>query len=544
MMSRFLQRRFSLMLALRYLNPLRTYFSVITLICLVGVSLGVMVLVVVLSVMGGLQREIKGRFLAYAPHVTVSYCQAPGQLSVMSQWREVVDSVKGVKGVQSAYPMIEDYVMVDASGAQKPSSFRAVDTENPEQMKELSAMIAEGSFDMSMGEEAVISTGMAQSMGIHVGDTLRVYAKRNFEDVLKAYKRSEQSLKKQEGKTLDIMEKLWNGVSVSRGLEWVGADKVAGVKNVLNGWLERDDLRASEAALADELYLLVDEPENAGEKGLLGYPAGSGKRYRELIERIRRLDTDKEDLEAFKQIKEIVLPRDLTVLGIYQSSRHVASPEIFVPLNIGQELLGFEDAAQGVAVRARDPYLLEPVEKAVAEALPALAEGEGLWVVRNWTDNPALSTFVKLMQQERVMISFVLFFITLVAAFCIMAVMFAMSIQRKKEIAVMRALGATPLQVVLVFLWQGLMIGFVGSLSGVGLGLLVLRYRAAIREFLMTLNFDPFPVGFHGVQIPAFVNVNELVMISVTSFVLVVIASIIPALVTSRQDPAKSLRSL
>ena len=47
-MKNLLSRYISLSLALRYLNPLRTFFSIITLICLLGVSLGVMVLIVVL----------------------------------------------------------------------------------------------------------------------------------------------------------------------------------------------------------------------------------------------------------------------------------------------------------------------------------------------------------------------------------------------------------------------------------------------------------------------------------------------------------------
>ena len=51
-MKNLLSRYISLSLALRYLNPLRTFFSIITLICLLGVSLGVMVLIVVLSVRG------------------------------------------------------------------------------------------------------------------------------------------------------------------------------------------------------------------------------------------------------------------------------------------------------------------------------------------------------------------------------------------------------------------------------------------------------------------------------------------------------------
>ena len=72
-MKNLLSRYISLSLALRYLNPLRTFFSIITLICLLGVSLGVMVLIVVLSVMGGLQKEIQGNLFAHSPHVQVCY---------------------------------------------------------------------------------------------------------------------------------------------------------------------------------------------------------------------------------------------------------------------------------------------------------------------------------------------------------------------------------------------------------------------------------------------------------------------------------------
>ena len=109
-----------------------------------------------------------------------------------------------------------------------------------------------------------------------------------------------------------------------------------------------------------------------------------------------------------------------------------------------------------------------------------------------------------------------------------MAVMFTVSIQRKKEIAVMMALGATPFQVVRVFLWQGVIIGFMGALLGVGLGLLVLEYRMQIQGFLAGIGFDPFPVAFHGTaNIPVVIDWAELAWQAVKAFVMVVVASII-----------------
>lgn len=541
-MKHLLRKNFSLMLALRYLNPLRTFFSVISLMCLGGVALGVMVLIVVLSVMGGLQRQLKERYLAYAPHITVNYSPSEGVLSYMQDWREIVKTLEKEPLVESAYPQIEDFVLVDSHGFQKPSMFRAIDTENKHQMEQLSNMVVDGTFDLGMGEEAVISSGLALNMGISLGDTLRIYAKRNYQDVINAYQQSEHSLKKQEAASLETLSKLPTTVTRTDTTESLDTAKVKTLHALFDGWIERPTLRPSEMEHVVALLELLDSGKDTD--GKTTFSKGFSEQFAQSINALRTLDTDAEDLASFLNVKDLVLPRDLTIVGIYQSSRHLASPEIFVPLNLGQELLGLEDAAQGIAVRARDPHNLAPVEERVRALLPPLAPDQGTWIVQNWMANPTVATFVNLMQQERVMISFVLFFITLVAAFCIMAVMFAMSIQRKKEIAVMRALGATPRQVVSVFLWQGAIIGILGALSGIGLGFLVLKYRVEIRNFLVGINFDPFPVNFHGVELPCYIDYNEIALIALLSFIMVVCASIVPALLTARQDPAKSLRSL
>ena len=182
--------------------------------------------------------------------------------------------------------------------------------------------------------------------------------------------------------------------------------------------------------------------------------------------------------------------------------------------------------------------MLAPVMQALEKEKPSSA-----WTLETWHDR--FNAWFELMQKERMMMSFVLSFISLISAFCIMAVMFTVSIQRKKEIAVMKALGATPFQVVRVFLWQGVIIGFVGALLGVGLGLLVLEYRMQIQGFLAGIGFDPFPVAFHGTaNIPVVIDWAELAWQAVKAFVMVVVASIIPALITARQDPARSLRSM
>src|SRR5215472_13606431 len=64
---------FELLLALRYLRPKRTFVSVITLISVLGVALGVAVLIIVISVMSGFDRQLRDKILGFSPHLRVTY---------------------------------------------------------------------------------------------------------------------------------------------------------------------------------------------------------------------------------------------------------------------------------------------------------------------------------------------------------------------------------------------------------------------------------------------------------------------------------------
>src|SRR3954469_21663752 len=88
---------FELMLALRYLRPKRTFVSIITLICVVGVTLGVAVLIIVLSVMSGFDHDLKEKIFGFKAHLTVS--TASQRLKNWRKTAEVISSVPHVRGV-------------------------------------------------------------------------------------------------------------------------------------------------------------------------------------------------------------------------------------------------------------------------------------------------------------------------------------------------------------------------------------------------------------------------------------------------------------
>ena len=541
-MKNLLSRYISLSLALRYLNPLRTFFSIITLICLLGVSLGVMVLIVVLSVMGGLQKEIQGNLFAHSPHVQVCYRNDFGVREVIPDWMELSEKLKHVPGVQSTYALIEHYALVDVQGRQRPCFFRAIDTENAAQLEDLKHLVVAGNAELDMGEKAVVSSIVAENMGLNVGDVVRVYTTRNFQEISHAYQQTELPvLAEKNARELNDLKEWGKSLKREGERETAGKASVDKVFTLLNGLLSVPRRDAERSSLMDLLAVLNDG--EAVDNGRVAFPEGTRKEWETILGGFKAGQRNEADMECFRKIRELVMPKDLEVIGIYRASQHTPSPDLFIPLVIGQELLGYEDdVVQAVALRVNDPYHVETMLALVMQALEK-EKPSSAWTLETWHDR--FNAWFELMQKERMMMSFVLSFISLISAFCIMAVMFTVSIQRKKEIAVMKALGATPFQVVRVFLWQGVIIGFVGALLGVGLGLLVLEYRMQIQGFLAGIGFDPFPVAFHGTaNIPVVIDWAELAWQAVKAFVMVVVASIIPALITARQDPARSLRSM
>ena len=98
---------FSLFLALRYLKPKRTFLSIITLISVIGVTLGVTVLILVISVMTGFDRELRQKVIDFDAHILV------GSEDVLQNWRPLKDKIDKIPGVVATAPYIQGPVIVE-----------------------------------------------------------------------------------------------------------------------------------------------------------------------------------------------------------------------------------------------------------------------------------------------------------------------------------------------------------------------------------------------------------------------------------------------
>ncbi len=542
------KRSFSFMLAKRYLNPRRAVLSSFTLISLIGVLLGVLVLVVVMAVYAGLERDVKGRLLGFTPHILVRTSLAPpadpdAEGTDVSGWQSLARKAAEVKGVSAATAFVSDNVILDVGSWQKPVAFRGIDTSDITQVDGVKKMLdmknfPDSSADLGLDDRAVVSSVIAEQFQLRVGDTMRLYSTRNFEGVMDAYRVTEKPVVREAyAESWSVVTKILKEEMKQVGESFeVPAEKFSEAYDLLRG-IQSEPIREPENNMIHELLKAMESSELVEDKKLFRISAENRTKLIDIYEALAKTDAAEMDGEILKGIKSLVLPKEVQVIGIYSASQMAVTPDLFVPLPLAQDLAGLNDEVQGIALRLDDPYQAEQVAIMVRQHL-----GSGEYV-ETWGDQ--YQAFFTLINQQRVMMYFALSFIVLISAFSMMAVMFTVTIQKRREIGVMKALGAAPGQIVRVFLYQGMILGISGALLGVGLGRLVIHFRGGVQEGMRVLGFDPFSASLTGfVVLPAHNNPGEQAVIGLMAFVLCSLAALVPAFFAAQSDAAKSLRNL
>lgn len=181
-----------LFLALRYLKPKRTFVSMITLISIVGVMLGVAVLIIVISVMTGFDRQLRDRILGFNSHLKVFDARAP-----MTNYVDVAHRIRATPGVRGVAPFVMGQVMVKTQpmvGSPRVLApvVRGIDPDQERHVSILPESILQGDFDVDRNG-VLIGTALAEKMDLRVGDTVAVYSIRNLEEMERNYRQGEET---------------------------------------------------------------------------------------------------------------------------------------------------------------------------------------------------------------------------------------------------------------------------------------------------------------------------------------------------------------
>ena len=163
--------------------------------------------------------------------------------------------------------------------------------------------------------------------------------------------------------------------------------------------------------------------------------------------------------------------------------------------------------------------------------------------IYSWVDTN--KTFFDALNVERNVMFIILTLIIIVAAFNIISVLTILIKNKSKEIAILRSIGFLKSSICLIFVISGAAIGFFGIIFGVFLGVILSYNLENIRLFLsdfFNINIFPSEIYFLN-QLPSHVNFNSVLLIASFSFIVVLVASLFPAISASKLDPVKNLKN-
>jgi lipoprotein-releasing system permease protein len=417
---------FELFLALRYLRPKRTFVSIITLISIVGVALGVAVLVIVMSVMSGFDRDLREKILGFNAHITIMR-----NGGTMENYQDIASVISSNKNIHGVSPFVIGPVLVETQAQTNRSQFqdapllRGVDPKSEGKISQLPDKIIAGQFDLS-GRGVVVGMEFAERLNLQVGDVLAIY--------------SPAELKKMR--------------------------------------------------------------ETNGKKN-----------------------------------ETAILPDDYEVRGIFDTGYYEFNSRFIVTsVENAQELYGLNDSVHGLFVALNDPYQAEALKQQL-ETVLGDNYSIGTWMRQN-------SGILNALIVEKNVMFYLLFFIVLVAALCILSAQITFVVQKTREIGMLKALGATNFQISNLFLTQSAIIGIIGVLAGYGLAMLAIAYRNEFLHFMNRLTgFELFPAAIYQFsKLPAQIIPGDIILICVSSFVICILGGVIPAWRAGRLKPVEALR--
>ena len=219
------------------------------------------------------------------------------------------------------------------------------------------------------------------------------------------------------------------------------------------------------------------------------------------------------------------------VVGVFETGMYqYDSSLVYTSIPAAQELLGFaSNLITGLEVKLKDIYSAEQVAQEIRQKLqnPSL-------LIKTWMDmNKNLFSALKL---EKTAMAIILVMIVLVGSFTIITTLIMLVMEKRRDIAVLMAMGARKGHIKRIFIWQGTIIGFIGTALGFTLGL-------GISFLLQKYQFIQLPSDVYYLsQIPISLEYLDLGLIAAAAMGLCFLATLYPAKQAAKLQPAEVLR--
>ncbi|GFO61588.1 ABC transporter permease [Geomonas silvestris] len=229
--------------------------------------------------------------------------------------------------------------------------------------------------------------------------------------------------------------------------------------------------------------------------------------------------------------------RRFQVVGIFNTGMfEYDSTLAYVNLKEAQQFLDLGDAVTGIQLKVRDVYKTGELASKIDRSLGVRYHARD-WMQMNKNILFALKT-------EKSVMFIILTLIVLVAAFGIASTLFMVVMEKTRDIAILKSMGATSRSIMKIFVFEGVIIGVLGTVIGVLSGLLIaLNLEPIVGAVQKVTGFELFSKDVYYLDhFPSLVIPSDVILISVTAVVISFVATLYPSWAASRLSPAEALR--
>jgi lipoprotein-releasing system permease protein len=392
------------------------FISLISAISMLGIAIAVAVLIVVLSVVNGFERELQDRLLAMSAHASIEH--PDGQLAAWPSWVELAESRPDV---QAAAPYIDGQGLLVFGNQLSGAEFRGIDPVLESKVSGVGGTLLEGDL------ESLVASSYNIVLGVELASELQ-------------------------------------------------------------------------ATVGDKVTVTLAE-------GIVT-PAG-------VVPRTRRFTVS-----------------GIYRVGMYEFDRRLA----FINIEDSQKLFRKGDDVSGVRLAVTDVFNAPTIVRDTA-----LSGGGGV-LVSDWTRRHI--NFFRSIQITKSILFVILLMVIAVAAFNIVSTLVMVVKDKQADIAILRTAGATPGDILRVFVTQGTIIGVVGTVAGMLLGVLLSLNLESIVQFMESvfgIKFLAADVYFIS-DLPADLRIPDVVRICGIALGLALLSTLYPAWRGARTMPAEALR--
>jgi lipoprotein-releasing system permease protein len=502
-------------LALRYLGSKKQGFvSVGTAFAMLGVALGVAALAVVMSVTGGFQDQFRDKVLGVNAHVLVLT-----HASSFRDYRDVMKKVEGVPGVIGVAPFVINPMMV-THGERTATGvlLKGVDPDRMPAVLDLPKQITEGTLEglRRAGAKPPARPGDARRADQDAPDPGEPRDRRDAQDAGALEDDARVPAK-----------------AAPAPAEPLRARSAPGDRRV--GSVTPDGGFASALPEDDDLPEALDpDPCRSPEQihALPGVVIGRSlaKQLGVVLGDCVQITSPTIGLSFGAAGLRPPIAKEFRVIALFEAGfDQYDSKLVYTDLYEAQAFYEQGDSVTGVEMKIDDIERSHAVAKQIEKMLAG-----SVYYTLDWKElNHGLFTALLIQQ---IGMSVVLALIVVVAAFTVIATLIMIVLDKKKEIAVLKALGAKDDAILRVFLYQGAIIGLIGTAVGLALGF-------ACCKGLLAYGFPLDPKVYFISRLPVNVRPQEFIVTGVFAILICLVATIFPALYAARLRPSDGLRA-